>query len=191
MGASSRSWGRGWWVGWGGLVFYPDSDHLTLPSATGTVDTWDIRTVQRVSSWGKGVGLAVSPGDRCLMGPHQTLWSSQKRSRIFSFPQESGPIWCTALSPDGERVAVGLADGGLAIWSVPKIQAQLGQIGLAWHEDSRPQQQQPEPEPFVPTNLADRKHEVTQRSNLGKRLAWVGRAAEAEEAYRAALKNQS
>ena len=174
--------------GWGGLVFYPDSDHLTLPSATGTVDTWDVRTVRRVSSWGKGVALAVCPGDRCLMGPDQTLWSSQKRSRIFSFPQESGPIWCTTLSPNGERVAVGLADGRLAIWSVPRIQAQLEHIGLAWRADSGPQQQQPEPEPFVLATLADRKHEVTQRSNLGKRLAWVGRAAAAEEAYRGALK---
>ena len=174
--------------GWGGLVFYPDSDHLTLPIATGTVETWDLRTGRRVFSWGKGEGLAVSPSGRCLLGPSQTLWSSRTGSRVFSFPRESGPIWCTTLSPDGERVAVGLADGGLAIWSVPKIQAQLGQIGLAWHEDSRPQQQLLEPLPSVPATLADREHEVTQHSNLGKRLAWVGRAAEAEEAYRGALK---
>jgi hypothetical protein len=48
---------------------------------------------------------------------------------VFSLPQE-GPTWAEALSPDGERVAVGQVDGGLVIWSVPKIQAQLARIGL-------------------------------------------------------------
>jgi Flp pilus assembly protein TadD len=40
----------------------------------------------------------------------------------------------------------------------------------------------------VPTTLREREHAVTQYSNLGERLAWVGRLAEADDAYRAALK---
>ena len=67
-------------------------------------------------------------GDRG--GPIDTLWSSQTGSQVFSFPQESGPIWSVALSPDGERVAIGLADGGLVIWNVPRIQA--NSAGSAW-----------------------------------------------------------
>jgi tetratricopeptide (TPR) repeat protein len=45
-----------------------------------------------------------------------------------------------------------------------------------------------EPNPFAPATLLERNRRVTQYSNLGKHLAWVGRLAEAEEAYRAALK---
>jgi tetratricopeptide (TPR) repeat protein len=80
-----------------------------------------------------------------------------------------------------------LADGGLVIWNVPKIQAQLARIGLAWRAEARPPQEQ-QPQPFMPATPAERKHQVAQYSNLGKRLAWVGRVTEAEEAYRAALR---
>jgi Flp pilus assembly protein TadD len=75
----------------------------------------------------------------------------------------------------------------MAIWNVPKIQEQLAQIGLAWREDARLPQGQ-EPQPFVPTTLRELKFQVTQSWSLGNRLAWVGRVAEAEEAYRRALK---
>ena len=115
-----------------------------------------------------------------------TLWSSQAGSQVFSLPRESGPIWSLAWSPDGERLAVGLADGGLVIWNVPRIQAELTRIGLAWRADARPRHE--EPQPFVPATPAERKYQVAQYSNLGKRLAWVGRVTEAEEAYRAALR---
>jgi serine/threonine protein kinase/WD40 repeat protein/tetratricopeptide (TPR) repeat protein len=155
--------------GWGDFAFYPDSDHLALHTAKGMDETWDTRTARRVSSWGRKRGdLALSPYS------------------AFSLP-ESGTLWSGALSPDRERVAVGLADGGLALWNIPGIQAQLAQIGLAWRADARPAPQQ-EPQPFVPATPIERKHQLTQYSNLGKRLAWVGRGAEAEEAYRAALK---
>ena len=102
----------------------------------------------------------------------------QTGSQVFSLPQESGPIWSLAWSPDGERLAVGLADGGLAIWNVRRIQAQLAQIGLAWRPDARPPQEQ-EPQPFVPATPLERQHQIAQYSNLGMRLASVGRLAEA------------
>jgi tetratricopeptide (TPR) repeat protein len=93
----------------------------------------------------------------------------------------------TAVSPDGQRLAHGRTDGGVAIWSVPKIQEQLAQIGLAWQEDARPPQQQ-EPPPFVATLPWHHRFQGLQYATLGKRLAWVGRVGEAEDAYRTALK---
>jgi WD40 repeat protein/tetratricopeptide (TPR) repeat protein len=170
--------------GWHNLAFYPDSDHLTF-EARGMVETWDTRTVHWVSSLGKKGGVAASPDGRWLMDAELTLWSAQTGSRVFSFPQETGLTWSLAFSPDGERLAVGQADGGLVIWGVPKIQAQLTRIGLAWRADARPQQR--EPQPFVPATPLERNHQVAQYRNLGFRLASVGRLAEAEEAYRAAL----
>jgi WD40 repeat protein/Flp pilus assembly protein TadD len=175
--------------GWGDPAIYPDSDHLLLSSATAYADIWDIRTVRKVFSWRKEGPLQVSPGDRLVTGPDRSLWSSQTGSRMFAVPQESAIIWGGGLSPDGEHLATGLVDGGLVIWNVPRIQAQLATIGLAWRADVRPQQQQqPEPQPYVPTTLLEREQQVSHYSNLARRLAWVGRLAEAEDAYRAALK---
>jgi tetratricopeptide (TPR) repeat protein len=91
------------------------------------------------------------------------------------------------VTADGERLAFGMADGEVAIWSVPRIQAQLARIGLDWREGAR-LPQRPEPQPFVPTTPFEQKLQVMHYSNLGKRLAWVGRLTEAEEAYRAEVK---
>jgi len=169
--------------GWHDLAFYPDSDHLTFANIRGMVETWDIRNARSVSSFGQNGGLESSLDGRWLATT--ALWSST-RSRVFSLPP--APLrWCTAVSPDGERLAFGMADGGVAIWSVPRIQAQLAGIGLAWREGGRPPQR-PEPQPFVPTTPFEQKLQVMHYSNLGKRLAWVGRLTEAEEAYRAEVK---
>jgi eukaryotic-like serine/threonine-protein kinase len=176
------------WSGWGGVAIYPDSDHLTFSNSGMIVETWDRRSMRRVSTWGaNGAGFTVSPDGRWVIDAARTIWSSETASRVFSLPQESGHVWRDVLSPDGERVAAGMADGGLVIWNVPKIQAQLAGIGLAWRADARPLERE-EPRPFVPVTLDERKHQVTQYSNLARRLAWVGRFAEAEEAYRAAVK---
>jgi WD40 repeat protein/serine/threonine protein kinase/tetratricopeptide (TPR) repeat protein len=169
--------------GWRGLAFYPDSDHLTFPTARGLIETWDTRTARWVSSFGKGGRVTASPDGRWLEA--SALWSSTG-SRVFALPQE-GACWSEAVSRDCKRLALGMTDGGLAIWNVPRIQAQLAQIGLAWREDAHSPQQQ-EPQPFVATKPHEQKLQVMQYANLGKRLAWVGRVAEAEDAYRAALK---
>jgi WD40 repeat protein/Flp pilus assembly protein TadD len=180
--------------GWHNLAFYPDGDHLTFRTAGEMLETWDTHTARGVSTLGHGVGaVAASPDGRGLVAGTtdtytEALWSSQTGSRVLSFPQESGVVWSRALSPDGERMAFGLADGRLAIWNVPKIQAQLTRIGLAWRADAHPLPPPQEPRPFVPATPLEQKHQVTQYSNLANRLAWVGRFAEAEEAYRAALK---
>jgi tetratricopeptide (TPR) repeat protein len=172
--------------GWHNLAFYPDSHHLTFATARGMVETWDTRTARRVASLGKKGGVAASPDGGWLNDGDFALWSSQTGSRAFSLPKESGLATCTAFSPDGDRLAVGHSDGGLVIWSVPRIQAQLARIGLAWRPDARPRQQQ-EPQPFVPATPLEWNHQVAQYTNLANRLASVGRLAEAEEAYRAAL----
>ena len=171
--------------GWHNLAFYPDSDHLTFGTARGMVETWDTRTARRVSSFGRAGNQAASPDGRWLATDADpstvTLWSSQMGSQVFSLPPESGPVWSRAWSPDGEHLAVGLADGGLAIWNVPRIQAQLAQIGLAWRADARPPQEQ-EPQPFVPATPQEQNHQVAQSLNLAMRLASVGRLAEAHAA---------
>jgi WD40 repeat protein len=150
------------WAGWSNLAFYPDSDHLTFVTAKRMIETRDAHTAQRVFTLGHGeAGATASPDGRWLMAGKESdseaLWSSQTRSRVFSLPSESGPIWSQALSPDGERLAVGLADGGLAIWNLPRIQAQLAEIGLAWRAEAHPPEQQ-RPRVFVPALTLDRNY---------------------------------
>jgi serine/threonine protein kinase/WD40 repeat protein/Flp pilus assembly protein TadD len=177
--------------GWRNVAFSPDGDHVTFCTGEKMIETWDTRRAGRVWTLGHGIGLVTaSPNGRWLAARTEpstvTLWNSQTRSRVFTLPPES-QLWSFALSPDGERLAVGLGDGGLAIWNVPKVQEQLAKIGLAWREGAPPRQPG-EPQPLVPATPRERQNQSTQYSNLGKRLASVGRLAEADEAYRAALK---
>jgi eukaryotic-like serine/threonine-protein kinase len=169
--------------GWRSLAFYPEGDHLTFDSVSGMVETWDIRNSRSVSSLGRGGGGTTSKDGRWLAT--SSLWSPTG-SRVFSLPSER-PCWSRAVSPDGEHLADGMIDGGLVIWSVPRIQAELARIGLAWREEARPPERQA-PKPFVATTPREQRIQVMHYSTLGKRLAWVGRVAEAEDAYRAALK---
>jgi WD40 repeat protein/serine/threonine protein kinase/tetratricopeptide (TPR) repeat protein len=167
--------------GWRNLAFYPDSDHLTFGTVRGLVETWDTRTARWVSSCGQHNGCVSTSRDGRWLAA-SALWSSTG-SRVFSLPE----MWAPAVSPDGQRLAQGMHDGGLAIWNVAKIQEQLDHIDLAWHKDAHLPRQQ-EPQPFVATLPWQQRAEVMQYSTLGKRLAWVGRVAEAEDAYRRALK---
>jgi WD40 repeat protein/serine/threonine protein kinase/tetratricopeptide (TPR) repeat protein len=175
-------------AGWHSLAFYPDSEHLTFGTASGRTETWEARTARRVSTLGEQAGgVAASPDGRWLARDDLTVWSSKSGSRVFSLPEEGGPIWFHAWSPDGERLAVGSADGGLAIWNLPKVEAQLARVGLAWHADAQPPRPQ-EPQPFEPATPLEQQHQIRHFLNLGRRLARVGRVAEAAEAYRGALK---
>jgi hypothetical protein len=80
--------------------------------------------------------------------------SRHGRYGISLSPAESTLIWSLAWSPDGERLAVGLADGGLVMWNVPKIQAELTRIGLAWRAGPTRSLQGPQLSP--PQNLLAR-----------------------------------
>jgi WD40 repeat protein/serine/threonine protein kinase/tetratricopeptide (TPR) repeat protein len=169
--------------GWRNLAFFPDSDHLTFRNLKEIVETWDTRTTRWASSWGPGWGAAGSSDGRWLAT--SALWSPTG-ARLFLLPQER-QSWTTAVSRDGQRLAAGMIDGELMIWNVPSIHDQLAGLGLAWREDALPSQQQ-EPEPFVATEPWQQRFQLMQYSTQARRLAWVGRVAEAEDAYRAALK---
>jgi serine/threonine protein kinase/WD40 repeat protein/tetratricopeptide (TPR) repeat protein len=169
--------------GWRNLAFYPDGDHLTFGTIRKMGETWDTRTARWASSCGPAGGsVAASSGGRWLAT--SALWSKTGVC-LFSLPKEQAGI--SAVTRDGERLATGMLDGGLVIWNVPKIRDHLAALGLAWREDALPPQQQ-EPPPFVATLPWQQRLQIIQYLTLGRRLAWVGRVAEAEDAYRAALK---
>ena len=171
--------------GWHNLAFYPDSDHLTFSTARGMVETWDTRTARRVSSFaGRG-------SDRCQPG-RQMADETQTLD-----PVELPNGIARVLAPAGKRpdLVPGLEPGRRARWPLARPTAgwrygtcprsRPNSPGSVWRGVRMPgRQQQQEPQPFVPATPAERNHQVTQYTNLGHRLASVGRLAEAEQAYR-------
>jgi serine/threonine protein kinase/WD40 repeat protein len=49
---------------------------------------------------------------------------------VFTLPQEAGEIWSLAWAPNGTKLAVGTADGGLALWDLEQVRARLAELGL-------------------------------------------------------------
>jgi WD40 repeat protein/serine/threonine protein kinase len=117
------------------LAFYPDGTHLTFHNSNAEVEVWDARTGQRAFSLGTGRShIALSPDGRWCAA-HHTLWDTRSRKRLFTLPSErerTVGLWWSAFSPDGDRFAIGLADGGIVIWDLRSVRTQLAGIGLDW-----------------------------------------------------------
>jgi WD40 repeat protein len=65
-----------------------------------------------------------------LRGDVVSVWSTADRKMLYSFRPEHSNVWSLAWSHDGDRLAVGLSDGGLAVWDIRVIHAELARIGL-------------------------------------------------------------
>lgn len=59
-----------------------------------------------------------------------SVWAPESAKKIYEFRPEASAIWALAWSPDGKRLAVGLADGGVSIWDLGLVHAQLLQLGF-------------------------------------------------------------
>jgi len=57
---------------------------------------------------------------------------------LLALPEEHGINWGLAWSPNRELLAAGFSDGSLALWSIPRIRAQLAEIGLDWQDPLLP-----------------------------------------------------
>jgi WD40 repeat protein/serine/threonine protein kinase len=125
------------------LSFLPDSKHLALVnSKTGLVEVWDARTGQVATTFGKkelvhgeAIHTALSPDGAWLaVGGSKavTVWDMNKRELVLALPEERGTVWSLAWGPDRDLLAVGSSDGGLVVWNLPRIKAELSRIGLGW-----------------------------------------------------------
>jgi WD40 repeat protein len=47
---------------------------------------------------------------------------------LYSLAEEPGPVWWLAWSPDNQRLAVTRANGDIAVWNLPEIEAQLAEL---------------------------------------------------------------
>jgi WD40 repeat protein len=129
---------------WEGLAFHPDSKQVAFISDHDRLaEFWDIHSGQRTITLGLPGAyanpeshIALSPDGRLFAanpaGTSATVWDTQTRQRLFTLPDERSSIWHLEWDPSGQRLAVSMADGGLAIWNLPPIHAHLAQLGLDW-----------------------------------------------------------
>jgi WD40 repeat protein len=132
------------------LAFRRDGNLLAFIRQGGVPEVWNVVTRQQIYPSGpndfrgareRGLGgvIGLSPDDAWLavQGAVQgaiTIWDLRRRELVLALPEEHGHNWSLAWSPDGQRLAAGFSDGSLVLWNIPRIRAQLAQIGLDWHD---------------------------------------------------------
>jgi WD40 repeat protein len=134
------------------MAFLPDNRHMLIIGESFDLEIWDLELVRRVDVVGRGAPSAVQVGP--TTGPASILTLGHDARRIAlglgsgvsigdlgrkrfpaALPVEQGTIWALAWSPDGQTLAVGTSWGGLALWDITKVHAQLRTLGLDWEGD--------------------------------------------------------
>ena len=59
-----------------------------------------------------------------------SIYELETGKRVLALPPEESDIWGLAWAPDGRRVAVSLADGGVAVWDLEQVCARLAEFGI-------------------------------------------------------------
>jgi WD40 repeat protein len=133
-------------IGWliHGLVFYPDSKQLSVVTPEGASAAWDLSTGRRTFCLGpekapvntvpQSVVALSSDGSwfAASRGRNVTVWDTQTRQLLFALPEERSMPWSLAWDPSRDLLAVGTADGGLVLWSIPEVRRQLAELNLDW-----------------------------------------------------------
>jgi WD40 repeat protein/serine/threonine protein kinase len=129
------------------MAFYGGSKHLAFIRRGGVPEVWNVDTRERTYPSGpddfRGArervlisAVALSADDAWLAtqgtSPTVTIWDMQKRELLLALPEQHDYLWALAWSPNRELLAASFSDGTLVIWNIPKIRAQLAEIGLDW-----------------------------------------------------------
>jgi WD40 repeat protein len=51
--------------------------------------------------------------------------------RLYTLPDDAGPVWWLAWHPDGRQLAVARGDGDISLWILPEVEKVLAEAGLA------------------------------------------------------------
>jgi WD40 repeat protein len=79
--------------------------------------------------------LAGGPDGRWLATPDRAaqgliVYDLESGREWATLPPQGAEIWALGWSPDGTRLAAGLADGGVVIWDLEQVRARLADFGL-------------------------------------------------------------
>jgi serine/threonine protein kinase/WD40 repeat protein len=129
--------------GWHGIALLPGGDTIVYVSGDGVAEVWDVMRDQRIASIGAkrtfgAPHVALSPDGRWLAAlTHPdtvSVWNRSTGEHTFSLRPESGTVWSLAWDRTSDYLAVGQSDGGLAIWSLPKVNEKVVRAGLPWQQ---------------------------------------------------------
>ena len=95
-----------------------------------------LNAISRRKETGDSV-LSLSPDNAWLAvqsGLAAEVWNMQTGEFLFRLPEELGIVWSLSWNPDESRkqLAVGTSDGGLFLWDIGKVRAELDRSGLGW-----------------------------------------------------------
>jgi WD40 repeat protein/serine/threonine protein kinase len=127
------------------LAFAPDG-RLALINDQQEAEWWDVDAGRRVAAYGRGeleqrsgtsiwsTITALSPDGAWYAVANRaiSLWDAQTGRLLLALPRENSPVIALAWSPNRSHLAVGSADGSLALWNLPAVRSQLAGLGLDW-----------------------------------------------------------
>jgi serine/threonine protein kinase/WD40 repeat protein len=122
--------------GWGLRCLHFDGAgrRLTFRSKKGTLGLWDWSKREAHVTDLPAFHLAFHAGGRWVAASNPAqgvvVYDVQERRQMLTLPPEPSDAWSLAWSPDGGRLAVGLADGGLVIWDLEQVRARLAEFGI-------------------------------------------------------------
>jgi serine/threonine protein kinase/WD40 repeat protein len=116
------------------LHFDAAGERLTFLTLEGTLGLYDWqRGVVTRTIGQRAFQLAVSQGGWVATSnpAHElVVYELAAGKEVVTLPPEANDVWSLAWSPDGNRVAVGLSDGGLAVWDLEEVRARLEEFGI-------------------------------------------------------------
>jgi WD40 repeat protein len=137
------------------LHFTPTGNRLAFVTPKGTLGLWDCagnaagavgprtaRELARVKlskdlvtdTHSHAESITVSADGRwaalVVAGRRVKVADLDSGREILALPPEGCEIWCVAWAPEATKLAVGLSDGGVAVWDLKQVHARLADFGL-------------------------------------------------------------
>ena len=113
-------------------------------SNKGVAEVWNVKKDRPVDSLGEPgtfvvPQVALSPNGTWFAALTQldtvSIWHRPTGKHVFTLRPTTAAVWSLAWDPSSEHLAVGQADGALAVWHLPRIQEKLAESGLQWQDE--------------------------------------------------------